>query len=130
MSGQRRIPADTDLAEIFPYSRAVKIANIIEICGTGAYDSAGNIVGDGDVYTQSQHIYRIIEENLFEFGATPKDVAKLTVFVTDISRWQEVAKAHREFFSETAPAVTVVEVSALMASEMLVEIEATAILDE
>ncbi|HSG18143.1 MAG TPA: Rid family hydrolase [Anaerolineae bacterium] len=123
----KRIPAGTDLSEVFPYARAVRIGHIIEIAGTGAYDEAGNLVGAGDVYEQAKCIYAIIERTLASAGAAMTDVAKVTVFTTDISRWEEIARAHRAHFREIPPAVTVVEVTALMSPEMLVEIEATAV---
>jgi len=123
----KRIPAGTDLAEIFPYSRAVRIGDIVEVAGTGAYDEAGNLVGGDDVYQQARCIYAIIEETLAAIGAAMADVAKVTVFTTDITRWEEIARAHRARFRESPPAVTVVEVTALMSPEMLVEIEATAV---
>lgn len=129
MQERKKIPAGTDLAEIFPYSRAVRIGNIIEVSGTGAHDEAGNPVGIDDVYEQTKCIYSIIEKTLTKAGATLDDVAKVTVFLTDMTRWQEVAKAHREFFEGIEPpAVTAVEVSALIMPEMLVEIEVIAVL--
>jgi enamine deaminase RidA (YjgF/YER057c/UK114 family) len=127
MPNRMNIPAGTDLAEVFPYSRAVRIGNLIEVSGTGAYDELGNLVGDNDVYEQTRFIYNIIENTLAIAGATMDDIAKVTVFTTDVSRWKEIAKAHRLFFQATAPAVTVVEVTALMFPEMLVEIEVTAV---
>ena len=127
-SKNKRISAGTDLAEVFPYSRAVRIGNIIEISGTGAYGEEGELVGVNDVYEQAKCIYAIIEKTLAAAGAKLSDVAKVTVFTTDITRWEEIARAHRAYFHEMPPAVTVVEVTALMSPEMLVEIEATAVL--
>lgn len=128
MLQRKKIPAGTDLAKVFPYSRAVRIGNIIEISGTGAYDEQGNLVGDNSVYEQARCIYAIIEKTLSHAGATLTDVAKVTVFTTDITRWEEIARAHQVYFQDIEPAVTVVEVTALMAPEMLVEIEVTAVL--
>ena len=122
-----RIPAGTDLATVFPYSRAVGIGKVIEVSGTGAYDEYGNLVGADAVYEQTRCIYSIIDNTLKAAGATVADVAKVTVYTTDISRWEEIARAHRSYFDTLAPAVTVVEVSALMSPEMLVEIEVTAV---
>lgn len=130
MQKRKKIPAGTDLAEVFPYSRAVRIGNIIEVSGTGAHDKEGNPVGIDDVYEQTKCIYTIIAETLAKVGATLDDVAKVTMFLTDMTRWQEAAKAHREFFEEIEPAVTAVEVSALITPEMLVEIEVTAVLTD
>lgn len=128
MLQRMRIPAGTDLAKTFPYSRALRIGNIIEISGTGAYDEQGNLVGDNSVYEQARCIYAIIEKTLTSAGATLTDVAKVTVFTTDITRWEEIARAHQAYFQGIEPAVTVVEVKALMFPEMLLEIEVTAVL--
>lgn len=130
MPHRKKIPAGTDLAKVFPYSRAVRIGNIIEISGTGAYDEQGNLVGANNVYEQARCIYAIIEKTLTSAGATLADVAKVTVFTTDIARWEEIARAHQAYFQEIEPAVTVVEVTALMSPEMLIEIEVTAVLVE
>ncbi len=130
MQSYKKIPANTDLADLFPYSRAVRIGPVIEISGTGSYDEEGNLVGENDMYEQAKCIYGIIDKTLRDAGTSPEDLVKATVFTTDISRWQEIARAHREFLQGIEPpAVTVVEVTALMSSEMLVEIEATAVVD-
>jgi enamine deaminase RidA (YjgF/YER057c/UK114 family) len=130
MSIRKKIPAGTDLSETFPYSRAVRIGNVIEVSGTGAYDQQGELVGRNDPYQQTTQIYSIMQHTLSETGASLEDVAKLTIFTTDISAWPEIAKAHRAYFAAIEPAVTVIEVQALMADEMLVEIEATAVLSD
>lgn len=127
MPKRRNIPAGTDLAEVFPYSRAVRIGNVIEVSGTGAYDEQGNLVGGNDVYEQARCIYAIIEKTLATTGASMDDIIKVTVFTTDITRWEEIARAHRLHFQDNTPAVTAVEITALMSPEMLVEIEATAV---
>lgn len=129
MGTRQYIPAGSDLADVFAYSRAVRIGTVIEVSGTGSFDSDGNTVGVSDAYTQTLTTYTIIEKALADAGATFQDVAKITIFTTDMSRWKEVARAHMEFFSEINPAVTMVEVSTLIEPEMLVEIEATAILE-
>lgn len=130
MGTHQYIPAGYDLADVFAYSLAVRIGNIVHVSGTGSYDSDDNIVGPGDVYTQTRTIYAKIEKALASAGATLTDVAKITIFTTDMSRWEEVARAHTELFAEIKPAVTMVEVTALIEPEMLVEIEVTAILEE
>ena len=104
MTKRQIVPANTDRAEIFPYSRAVKVGNIIEVCGTGSFDKEGNFIGRDDVTVQSKPIYSIIRDTLAELGGELTDVVKLRGFVTDIGRWEEVARAHRQFFPELAPA--------------------------
>lgn len=126
MNTRRKIPAGTALADTFPFSRAVRIGNIIEVAGSGSYEG-DTLVGGNDMYEQARFIYAKIERILAEAGATLADVAKITIYTTDMSRWPEVARAHKEFFAEIEPATTMVEVGALIAREMLVEIEATAI---
>ncbi|MDX1435721.1 MAG: Rid family hydrolase [Anaerolineales bacterium] len=127
MTIRKKIPAGTDLAETFPYSRAVRIDNVIAVSGTGAYDRQGNLVGRDNPYQQASYIYSILQHTLGEAGASLEDVVKLTIFTTDISAWPDIAKAHRTYFTDIEPAVTVIEVQALLADEMLVEIEATAV---
>jgi enamine deaminase RidA (YjgF/YER057c/UK114 family) len=129
MGTLRYVPAGSDLANVFAYSRAVRIGNVTEVCGTGSYDSDGNLVGPGDFYTQTRTIYAIIKKALADAGATFEDVAKITIFATDMSRWPEVARAHTELFCEINPAVTMVGITALIEPEMLVKIEPTAILE-
>jgi enamine deaminase RidA (YjgF/YER057c/UK114 family) len=129
MGTLRYVPTGADLADVFAYSRAIRIGNVIEVCRTGSYDSDGNLVGPGDVYTQTKTTYDIIEKALAEAGAKFQDVAKITIFTTDMSRWSEVARAHTELFCEINPAVTMVGITALIEPEMLVKIEPTAILE-
>ena len=116
--------------DIVGYSRAVKIGNIIEVTGTVASGDDGNVVGRDDAYAQTKFIYQKIEKVLQRAGAGMKDVVRVRMFVTDISRWQEYGKAHSEFFKDIKPCNTMVEVSALIEPGYLIEIEATAILDE
>ena len=116
--------------DIVGYSRAVKIGNTIEVTGTVASGDDGNVVGKDDAYAQTKFIYQKIEKVLQRAGAGMKDVVRVRMFVTDISRWQEYGKAHSEFFKDIKPCNTMVEVSALIEPGYLIEIEATAILDE
>lgn len=116
--------------DIVGYSRAVRIGNVIEVTGTVASDEEGNVVGKNDAYAQSVYIFRKIENVLKTAGGTLNDVIRIRMFVTDISRWEEYGRAHAEFFREIRPCNTMVEVSALISSEYLVEIEATAILTQ
>jgi enamine deaminase RidA (YjgF/YER057c/UK114 family) len=113
--------------DIVGYSRAVKVGNIIEVTGTVAVDENNNLVGGNDAYEQTKFIIQKIESVLIKAGASLKDVVRTRMFVTDISRWEEYGKAHGEFFKDIKPCTTMVEVSALIAPEYLIEIEATAI---
>ena len=110
------------------YSRAVKVGNMIEVTGTVASGDDGKVVGKDDAYEQTKFIYQKIESVLQRAGATMKDVVRVRMFVTDISRWQEYGKAHSEFFRDIKPCNTMVEVNALIEPEYLIEIEASAII--
>jgi enamine deaminase RidA (YjgF/YER057c/UK114 family) len=114
--------------DIVGYSRAVKVGNMVEVTGTVASGDDGKVVGLNDAYGQTKFIYRKIEKVLQQAGASMKDVVRVRMFVTDISRWQEYGRAHSEFFKDIKPCNTMVEVSALIEREYLVEIEATAII--
>jgi len=114
--------------DIVGYSRAVRIGNIIEVTGTVAVDENSRLVGKNDAYAQTKFIIEKIEKVLQRAGATPKDVIRTRMFVTDISRWEDYGKAHGEFFKEIKPCTSMIEVKGLIAPEYLVEIEATAIL--
>jgi len=116
--------------DIVGYSRAVRIGNVIEVAGTTAIDEAGNLVGINDPYQQTKFILAKIEKALISAGAALKDVTRTRMFVTDISRWEEIGKAHGEYFKDIKPAATMVEVKALISSGLLVEIEATAMVQE
>lgn len=110
------------------YSRAVKIGNIIEISGTVAVED-GQVVGLEDPYVQTKVILKKIESVLAEAGASMKDVVRTRIFVTDISQWEAVGRAHGEFFGDIRPCTTMVEVARLIAPEYMVEIETTAIVE-
>ena len=114
--------------DIVGYSRAVKIGNIIEVTGTVAAGDDSELVGGDSAYEQTKFIIQKIEKVLKKAGASLKDVVRTRMFVTDISRWKEYGRAHGEFFKEIKPCTTMVEVSALIAPEYLIEIEATAII--
>ena len=114
--------------DIVGYSRAVKVGNTIEVTGTVASGENGIVVGKGDPYIQTKYIYQKIEKVLQQAGATMKDVVRVRMFVTDISQWQEYGKAHSEFFKDIKPCNTMVEVSALIEPDYMIEIEASAII--
>jgi enamine deaminase RidA (YjgF/YER057c/UK114 family) len=109
------------------YSRAVRIGNIVEVSGTVASNDNGT-VGLNDTYAQTKFIIEKIEKALNEAGATLADVVRTRIFVTNISEWQEVGRAHGEFLGDIRPCTTMVEVARLINDEYLVEIEATAII--
>ena len=112
--------------DIVGYSRAVQMGNHLEISGTVAADDNG-VVGKGDLYGQTKFIITKIEKVLHQAGFTLSDVVRTRMFVTDISNWELVGKAHGEFFKDIKPATSMVEVSALIDPDYLVEIEVTAI---
>ncbi len=130
MPEQIRIPVRSKLAEAFPYSRAVRIGDLITVSGTGAYGPDGNIVGLGDPYQQAVRIYQIIDDALRHFGATRNDVARVGIYVTDIKHWEAVGRAHKAYFFSDPPAVTLTQVAALLYPEMLVLIDALAVVAE
>ena len=113
--------------DIVGYSRAVRIGNVVEVAGTTAV--AGDLViGLDDAYEQTRFILTKIEKALQEAGASMADVVRTRMFVTDISQWEEIDRAHGEFFSQIKPVTTMVEVNALIQPELLIEIEATAVI--
>ena len=114
--------------DIVGYSRAVKIGNIVEVTGTVAVDENSLLVCKDDAYGQTKFIIEKIEKVLQQAGASLKDVVRTRMFVTDISRWEEYGKAHGEFFKDIRPCTSMIQVSALIEPEYLIEIEATAIL--
>lgn len=111
------------------YSRAVRIGNQIHVSGTAATNKAGKIVGLGNPYTQTKQIIENIESALILAGGSLKNVVRTRIYVTNIDRWQTIAKAHHEYFGDICPATTMVEVSRLITPERLVEIEADAVID-
>ncbi|HZH63863.1 MAG TPA: RidA family protein, partial [Flavisolibacter sp.] len=110
------------------YSRAVKVGTHIEVSGTVASDEAGNVVGENNPYEQTTFILKKIEKALVQAGASLNDVVRTRMFVTDISKFDEFARAHGEVFSSIKPCTSMIEVKGLVAPEYLIEIEATAII--
>jgi len=126
MSDRKNISSGTQWEDIVGYSRAVRMGNIIEVAGTTAVDGE-KIIGENDAYAQTKFIFQKIEKALKEAGAQMKDVVRTRMFVTDISKWEEIGKAHGEIFREIKPAATMVEVKSLINPLLMVEIEVTAI---
>ncbi len=129
MTERLNISSGAKWEEIVGYSRAVRIGNLIEVAGTTAVDENSQTVGVGDPGEQTRYILRKIEKALHAAGVTLEDVIRTRVFVTDIARWEEVGRAHGEFFGTIKPASTMLEISKLISPELMVEIEVTAVID-
>ena len=127
---RQNITSGAKWEDIVGYSRGVRMEYggmvVVEIAGTTAVDDNGNLVGKNDLYAQTKFTLQKIEKALAEAGATMADVVRTRMFLTDISQWQEMGKAHGEFFRDVKPASTAVGVSALIDPDMLIEIEVSA----
>ncbi len=127
---RENISSGTEWEDIVGYSRAVKAGNLIFVAGTTAVDNDGKTVGINDPYAQAMFIIQKIAETLRKAGTSLENVVRTRMFVTDISRWEEYGRAHGKFFKHIKPAATMVEVKALINPELMIEIEADAVLEE
>lgn len=129
MQNRKRISSGASWEDEVGYSRAIRVGNIIEVSGTVAVDDQNKVVGPGDAFAQTRFIIEKAEKAIEALGGKLSDVIRTRMFTTDISQWEQIGKAHGEFFAKIKPVTTMVEVKSLIRSEFLVEIEFTAVVE-
>ena len=130
MTERIRFSSGTKWEPIVGYSRAIRVGNVVHVSGTTATDQEGNLVGVGDARAQTSQALRNIQKALESVGARMEDVVRTRIYVTNIAKWEEVGRVHGEFFRQTLPVTSMIEVKSLINPQMLVEIEAEAIITE
>jgi len=130
VTDRKRVSSVSPYEDVIGFSRAVRVGDLVFVSGTVAWGPDGKLVGKGDVYAQAKQTLANIEGYLREAGASLNDVVRTRIYLTDIGRWQEVARAHREAFGDVRPASSLLEISRLAEPEMLVEIEAVAVVSD
>jgi enamine deaminase RidA (YjgF/YER057c/UK114 family) len=128
MSARTNFSSASVWEDVVGYSRAVRVGNVVEVSGTVAADEDGNVIGRDDAFQQTIYILEKIGKALNEAGAAFEDVVRTRMFVTDINRFNEYAKAHAEIFSSIKPCTSMIEIKSLVSPEYLIEIEVTAII--
>ena len=127
MNDRQLISSGSPWEDVVGYSRAVRVGNIVEVAGTTAVDG-DQVIGEGNVYEQTRFIFQKIGNALQQAGSSLEHVVRTRMYITDISSWEQAGKAHGEVFGLIKPASTMVEVSALIDSRLLIEIEVTAVI--
>ena len=130
MAKKKLVRTETKWEPLVGYCRAVRVGQHIAVSGSAPVDANGDLVGAGDPYLQAKRCIEILADAIFKAGGSLQDVVRTRMFVTDISQWEAIAKAHQEAFGDILPATSMVEVSRLIGDGMLIEIEADAIVDD
>lgn len=125
---RQRIFSGAPWEESVGYCRALRVGELVFVTGTAPVADGGGVQAPGDAYQQARRCFEIIAKAIQQLGATPSDIVRTRMFVTDIRLWEDFARAHREFVGDNRPCTTMVEVSALIDPDMLIEVEADAVI--